>query len=143
MTVCNRCGKENQDHYKFCLGCGAELTAAGKAGGDVAMLKTMMSDSPAPLPGMSSPGRPLPGVGGPVPTPGMPPMQGFPGGPLPPPGPLGGLAAGPLGGGPLGAPPRPQPGPAGPPPGMGAAPQPGPSPMGPPPGMGGPPPGMG
>ena len=28
MTVCNRCGKENQDHYKFCLGCGAELTAA-------------------------------------------------------------------------------------------------------------------
>ena len=25
MTVCNRCGKENQDHYKFCLGCGAEL----------------------------------------------------------------------------------------------------------------------
>ena len=31
MTVCNRCGKENQDHYKFCLGCGAELTAP-KAG---------------------------------------------------------------------------------------------------------------
>ena len=30
MTVCNRCGKENQDHYKFCLGCGAELTAAPK-----------------------------------------------------------------------------------------------------------------
>jgi hypothetical protein len=28
MTVCNRCGKENQDHYKFCLGCGAELVAA-------------------------------------------------------------------------------------------------------------------
>ena len=28
MTVCNRCGKENQDHYKFCLGCGAELTGA-------------------------------------------------------------------------------------------------------------------
>jgi len=22
MIVCNRCGKENQDHYKFCLGCG-------------------------------------------------------------------------------------------------------------------------
>ena len=33
MTVCNRCGKENQDHYKFCLGCGAELTAAPKPGG--------------------------------------------------------------------------------------------------------------
>ena len=25
MIVCPRCGKENQDHYKFCLGCGAEL----------------------------------------------------------------------------------------------------------------------
>ena len=44
MTVCNRCGKENQDHYKFCLGCGAELTAAPKPGGDMAMMKTMMAD---------------------------------------------------------------------------------------------------
>ncbi|MGE0546409.1 MAG: FHA domain-containing protein [Kofleriaceae bacterium] len=44
MTVCNRCGKENQDHYKFCLGCGAELTAGPKPGGDVAMMKTMMQD---------------------------------------------------------------------------------------------------
>lgn len=25
MIVCPRCRKENQDHYKFCLGCGAEL----------------------------------------------------------------------------------------------------------------------
>ena len=25
MIVCSRCEKENQDHYKFCLGCGAEL----------------------------------------------------------------------------------------------------------------------
>ncbi|RLB47881.1 MAG: phosphopeptide-binding protein [Deltaproteobacteria bacterium] len=25
MIVCPRCAKENQDHYKFCLGCGAEL----------------------------------------------------------------------------------------------------------------------
>jgi pSer/pThr/pTyr-binding forkhead associated (FHA) protein len=27
MIVCNKCGKENQDHYKFCLGCGSELVA--------------------------------------------------------------------------------------------------------------------
>jgi pSer/pThr/pTyr-binding forkhead associated (FHA) protein len=27
VIVCPRCGKENQDHYKFCLGCGAELPA--------------------------------------------------------------------------------------------------------------------
>jgi hypothetical protein len=25
VIVCSRCDKENQDHYKFCLGCGAEL----------------------------------------------------------------------------------------------------------------------
>lgn len=25
MIVCTRCNKENQDHYKFCLGCGSEL----------------------------------------------------------------------------------------------------------------------
>ena len=26
VITCNRCGKENQDHYKFCLGCGSELS---------------------------------------------------------------------------------------------------------------------
>ncbi|NUQ78666.1 MAG: phosphopeptide-binding protein, partial [Polyangiaceae bacterium] len=25
MITCPKCFKENQDHYKFCLGCGAEL----------------------------------------------------------------------------------------------------------------------
>ncbi len=25
MIICPECSKENQDHYKFCLGCGAEL----------------------------------------------------------------------------------------------------------------------
>jgi pSer/pThr/pTyr-binding forkhead associated (FHA) protein len=25
VIVCSRCSKDNQDHYKFCLGCGAEL----------------------------------------------------------------------------------------------------------------------
>jgi pSer/pThr/pTyr-binding forkhead associated (FHA) protein len=25
VIVCDNCGRENQDHYKFCLGCGAEL----------------------------------------------------------------------------------------------------------------------
>src|SRR5439155_20416944 len=25
VIVCPKCTKENQDHYKFCLGCGAEL----------------------------------------------------------------------------------------------------------------------
>jgi pSer/pThr/pTyr-binding forkhead associated (FHA) protein len=28
VITCSRCGKENQDHYKFCLGCGAKLETA-------------------------------------------------------------------------------------------------------------------
>ena len=31
MITCSRCGKENQDHYKFCLGCGNEMKSAAKA----------------------------------------------------------------------------------------------------------------
>lgn len=102
MTVCNRCGKENQDHYKFCLGCGAELTAAPKAGGgDVGMMKTMMQD---PSQGSPLAGAPLgrgPGPG-PMPGPGpgvRPTGGGMPG--MPPPGPLGGPAMPP----PMGPPP--------------------------------------
>ena len=56
MTVCNRCGKENQDHYKFCLGCGAELTREAAGGDNMAMMKTMMADR-ARSP--SGPGAPL------------------------------------------------------------------------------------
>ena len=142
MIVCNRCGKENQDHYKFCLGCGAELTAPPKAEPGMGMMKTMMADAG------SAPLRPLPGL---APAPGgapqqgmpLPPPPGFPGAPPPGfPGPPPGFPGGP----PPGFPGGPPPGfPGGPPPGMG------PAPMGPPPGMGpapmgpppGPPPGMG
>jgi len=31
VITCNKCGKDNQDHYKFCLGCGAELPRASHA----------------------------------------------------------------------------------------------------------------
>jgi pSer/pThr/pTyr-binding forkhead associated (FHA) protein len=31
VITCLKCGKENQDHYKFCLGCGAELPRAAAA----------------------------------------------------------------------------------------------------------------
>jgi pSer/pThr/pTyr-binding forkhead associated (FHA) protein len=31
VITCPKCGKENQDHYKFCLGCGAELPRGGAA----------------------------------------------------------------------------------------------------------------
>jgi pSer/pThr/pTyr-binding forkhead associated (FHA) protein len=31
VLICSRCGKDNQKHYKFCLGCGAKLEAAPAA----------------------------------------------------------------------------------------------------------------
>ena len=121
MTVCNRCGKENQDHYKFCLGCGAELIAKPAGGGDVAMMKTMMAD-----PSHSSPlaGAPLRGTAGPMspPAPMGRPSGGMSG--MPPAGPLGAMP-------PSGAMPPPSGAmpPMGPP--SGAM----PPPMGPPPGV--------
>jgi pSer/pThr/pTyr-binding forkhead associated (FHA) protein len=109
MTVCNRCGKENQDHYKFCLGCGAELTAAPKPGGDMAMMKTMMADpgaSPAtgPLAGMGGPSGPLRSPSAAVPQP-LPRVStgGMPG--MPPSGPLGGPQMPPTMQPPMGPPP--------------------------------------
>jgi pSer/pThr/pTyr-binding forkhead associated (FHA) protein len=98
MTVCNRCGKENQDHYKFCLGCGAELTAAKPGGPDMAMMKTMMAD-----PGQQAmPGAPLRGsVQMPQPQTAAMRPGGMPG--MPPSGPLG--AAPPASMPPMGPPP--------------------------------------
>jgi pSer/pThr/pTyr-binding forkhead associated (FHA) protein len=120
MTVCNRCWKENQDHYKFCLGCGAELTAAKPAGGDVAMMKTMMADpsQAAPLPSAPLAGAgPMRGSASQIPQPGGPmrpqPMPG-----MPPSGPLGstGMNLGNNMGGGMPQPMAPQP--MGPPPGV-------------------------
>jgi pSer/pThr/pTyr-binding forkhead associated (FHA) protein len=85
MIVCNRCGKENQDHYKFCLGCGAELATgpAGDEAGNVGTMKTMMADSgqqrTSPTPPGGVPHTRLPGVGAASgPLPGMSPMAGAP-----------------------------------------------------------------
>jgi len=43
LITCSRCGKENQDHYKFCLGCGAKLESAAAAA------------APVPAPGLTPP----------------------------------------------------------------------------------------
>ncbi|MDC0671721.1 FHA domain-containing protein [Nannocystis radixulma] len=42
MIICPNCGKENQDHYKFCLGCGARLP-----GGAPASVPPRMGPTPA------------------------------------------------------------------------------------------------
>jgi pSer/pThr/pTyr-binding forkhead associated (FHA) protein len=55
VITCSRCGKENQDLYKFCLGCGAKLQAAAAA--------------PAPKP--APPPEPAPDVMPPTPPPGF------------------------------------------------------------------------
>ncbi|MDH5672866.1 MAG: FHA domain-containing protein [Myxococcales bacterium] len=91
MIVCPRCSKENQDHYKFCLGCGAELPrdaakkefVAPTANTDppVASAVPMPPASaprPAPVPAVSAPapamapapgaGNNCPACGNPVPT---------------------------------------------------------------------------
>ena len=59
MITCNRCGKENQDHYKFCLGCGNELTRPAPApspsaglGSDGPLETARTVLPPAPLGGM-------------------------------------------------------------------------------------------
>ncbi len=49
MIVCSRCSKENQDHYKFCLGCGAELPLASS--------KPRSFAAPTPPGGTPSKGR--------------------------------------------------------------------------------------
>ena len=70
MTICKRCGKENQDHFKFCLGCGGELASAQSA----AMAKTVVADAsqvpggrgmtPVPVPTGAPGAMPAPAVGG-------------------------------------------------------------------------------
>ena len=63
MIVCDKCSKENQDHYKFCLGCGAELPR---------------KDAPKPF-ASGTPPHGVPGVGPTAPAPAMvPAMAGVP-----------------------------------------------------------------
>ena len=64
MIKCPNCGKQNQEHYKFCLGCGSELPRDASRG-------PAPTASPTPPSGM-------PGVGkgaGPAPAPGVPAAQ--------------------------------------------------------------------
>jgi len=47
VIVCPRCSKENQDHYKFCLGCGSELPRDSAAAARPAVPSVPTSSSPA------------------------------------------------------------------------------------------------
>lgn len=98
MIICAKCGKENQDHYKFCLGCGAELpretapkqfsasntppqgVVAAKSAGSSGSSAGAMSDpfrappaAPAPVPAtISAPPAPAPVASVPAPPPAAP-----------------------------------------------------------------------
>jgi pSer/pThr/pTyr-binding forkhead associated (FHA) protein len=48
LITCNRCGKENQDHYKFCLGCGNELAKAVPVA-SVPAPSAPIADTPPPV----------------------------------------------------------------------------------------------
>jgi len=88
VIVCPNCGKENQDHYKFCLGCGAKLPAAGQA----APPPQPPSVIPAPVvPAPAQPSYPAPAQPSyPAPAqpsyPAPPPQYSAPPPPQPPPG---------------------------------------------------------
>ena len=62
MITCSRCGKENQDHYKFCLGCGNELpkpapapapAGHGATNAEIETARTVLP--PAPVGGLAIP----------------------------------------------------------------------------------------
>lgn len=105
MIVCPRCGKENQDHYKFCLGCGAELPRDAAHAPKSFTAPTPPAGNPVPPQGGFGPGRPAPAggaFGAPAPQGGFgaPPAQGGFGAPAP----QGGFGAPPPAQGGFGAP---------------------------------------
>ncbi|TAK19475.1 MAG: FHA domain-containing protein [Myxococcaceae bacterium] len=151
--TCPRCGKENPEDVRFCLGCGTDLHGRGSAGRPPPLGAPPRLQPPPPL------GAPRPAGGPPGPAPLGPPMgpPSFGGGPAPlnappslssnqhnpsaplgpPPSSAGGPLLGPMPS--LGAPPGL--GAMGAPPGFGSPPP--SSPHGPPPSLAGAPPPMG
>src|SRR5689334_12287751 len=47
MIDCTRCGKENQEHYRFCLSCGAELARSPREAGKRLVAPTPPGGVPA------------------------------------------------------------------------------------------------
>jgi hypothetical protein len=101
VITCPKCSKDNQDHYKFCLGCGAELPRDVAPRGGVPQtpsqgMKASPIAAPAPIP------APAPAFPSPMaataaipPSPAMAPPPAFaPSAPAPPVAPAVGAAAG-------------------------------------------------
>lgn len=72
MITCQKCSKENQDHYKFCLGCGAELPRDAAPKPFAAPTKTPphgMKLAPVAAPPVAAPPVAAPPVAAPPPQP--------------------------------------------------------------------------
>ena len=70
MITCSKCGKENQDHYKFCLGCGAELPRATAAKPFPTPSKGIPAQNPVPVaqrPSAAPPAAAAPVAAAPIP----------------------------------------------------------------------------
>lgn len=84
MITCSKCGKENQDHYKFCLGCGAELPRGA------AQAKPFTSNTPPHgVPAVAAPpppAAPVAPAAAPIPAAGRPASVPAPAPSAPPPG---------------------------------------------------------
>jgi pSer/pThr/pTyr-binding forkhead associated (FHA) protein len=50
LITCKSCGKENQDHYKFCLGCGGELSRLTATAGTPAAAPSALETARTVLP---------------------------------------------------------------------------------------------
>jgi pSer/pThr/pTyr-binding forkhead associated (FHA) protein len=85
VITCLKCGKENQDHYKFCLGCGAELPRAAAAKPFSAATPPQgvpaVAAAPAPVPPPPGPSAAPPPV---APPPAPPPVAARPPAAAPP-----------------------------------------------------------
>jgi pSer/pThr/pTyr-binding forkhead associated (FHA) protein len=74
VITCPKCGKENQDHYKFCLGCGAELPRGGGAAKPFTSntpphgIPAAQPRMPSGGPGMTAPVAPMAAAPGPRPS---------------------------------------------------------------------------
>ncbi|MFO0649623.1 MAG: FHA domain-containing protein [Polyangiales bacterium] len=90
MIICPKCGKENQDHYKFCLGCGNELPRESGPKGPMRPTPAAVNPGaraggpfPAPVAGPPTPGP----FGSPASSPAVVPVAAPAAAPIPAPAP--------------------------------------------------------
>ncbi|TPV95569.1 MAG: FHA domain-containing protein [Myxococcales bacterium FL481] len=82
MLTCATCGKQNQDNYKFCLGCGARLGTPGASKPDAIGSPSLAAPSAVPPGEAAAVPQAVPRVGTPI-SPAVLPSPAVGGGPCP------------------------------------------------------------